>query len=117
MAEAAPASPQNRTVLATRDVLPRLEDFSPHLNEGFLVRLDAAELRLELVEARDFGSGERLEGRGRGFWLVFRGPRGSVMPQRTYRLEHPALGGLDVFLVPIGLDTRGMYYQAVFNRV
>ena len=49
------------------------------------------------------------------FSLVFRGPGGPPLPQRIYRLEHPELGALDVFLVPIGPDAGGMCYEAVFN--
>ena len=54
-------------------------------------------------------------GRRTPFSLVFRGPAGGALPQRIYRLEHPELGSLDVFLVPIGPDAGGMCYEAVFN--
>jgi hypothetical protein len=36
------------------------------------------------------------------------------LPQHIYALEHTSLGKLELFLVPIGPDERGMRYQAVF---
>jgi len=50
------------------------------------------------------------------FMLLFReeGARRAVT-QRIHALEHPVLGTLDIFLVPVGPDAQGMRYQAVFN--
>jgi hypothetical protein len=49
------------------------------------------------------------------FSLMFlaRDPR--VLPQRIYRMEHQELGELAIFLVPVGKDTEGVRYQALFN--
>jgi hypothetical protein len=49
------------------------------------------------------------------FNLHFRGPREMRFAQGMRHLEHPALGGLDIFLVPIGADAAGLLYEAVFN--
>lgn len=49
------------------------------------------------------------------FSLVFLGPPGTVYPQRTYQLEHPRLGSFELFVVPIGADTEGVRYEAVFT--
>jgi hypothetical protein len=46
---------------------------------------------------------------------MFRGPTGPILPQRIYRLRHPVMGELDLFLVPIGPDGEGMRYEAVFT--
>ncbi len=35
--------------------------------------------------------------------------------QRIYRLSHPVLGDLDLFLVPVGKGERGIRYEIVFN--
>jgi hypothetical protein len=35
--------------------------------------------------------------------------------QGTYRLLHPTLGELDLFVVPVGPDARGMCYEITFN--
>jgi len=49
------------------------------------------------------------------FSLHFRGPATPVLPQKIYRLQHPSLGALDIFLVPIRRDASGMTYEAVFT--
>lgn len=51
------------------------------------------------------------------FSLLFRGPADRMLAQATYRLVHPVLGDLDIFLVPIRQDAAGIYYQAIFNRM
>jgi hypothetical protein len=38
-----------------------------------------------------------------------------VLPQRIYHLEHPEVGGFDLFLVPVGPNAQGMQYEAVFT--
>ncbi len=89
-------------------------DFAAHSGSRYLLRFaGAAEpIALELVEV-NAGHGPRRG--GRPFSLVFRGPRNPVLPQAQYRLEHEAMGALDIFLVPIALDAQGLSYEAVFN--
>ncbi len=70
---------------------------------------------LTLVRAYDLG-GARAAGPRRPFSLIFSNPRkDSYLPQRTYSLEHAKLGVLEIFLVPIGPDENGMFYEAVFT--
>lgn len=47
--------------------------------------------------------------------VYFRGPRQPVLPQAIYRMEHDRVEAMDLFLVPIGPDEKGMRYEAVFN--
>ena len=50
------------------------------------------------------------------FTVTFLGPAGDHLPQGLFTLEHPMLGTLTVFLVPIGPDADGRHrYEAVFN--
>jgi hypothetical protein len=35
--------------------------------------------------------------------------------QQVYKLSHPALGELSLFVVPLGPEKGGMLYQVVFN--
>ena len=67
----------------------------------------------ELVEVTAVG--EAAPGGRVPFSLVFRGPPGTVLPQRIYRVDHAELGRLDIFLVPIGADAEGVRYEAVFT--
>jgi hypothetical protein len=68
---------------------------------------------LRLVEAQ--ATGGRAAGMPRDpFRLAFLGPADPILPQRIYRLEHEALGRLDIFLVPIANDAGGTTYEAIF---
>lgn len=57
------------------------------------------------------------------FSVVFHGPLQPAMPQGTYRIEHPLLGTLELFLVPLGPDIppelgqapTALRYEAVFG--
>jgi hypothetical protein len=55
--------------------------------------------------------------RQQSFSLIFRGPRDPTLAQRIHPVEHPTLGTLTIFLVPIGPegDPTELHYQAVFN--
>lgn len=90
------------------------ELFAPHLESPFQVADGAGNAAtFELVEAADHGSTPRHV----AFSLVFRGPPDRFAPQGTYRFAHEGIGALDLFIVPVGRDDRGLYYEACFNRV
>ena len=83
-------------------------DFAPLRHQPFRLTADhAPRLELELVEIAGAG--------GRPFSVLFRGPAEPLLTQRIYRLEHPALGPLDLFLVPVGREPDGLRYEAVFT--
>ena len=102
-------------------------DFSPHLNQPFMMRPPNAEmLELELVSVAELGAPLPADSRfRRAFSLHFLGPLSDrYWPQSTYRVEHPVLGALDVFLVPLGPEptdgkensfARRMRYEAIFG--
>ena len=90
--------------------------FQPHLGESFLLHLDGARppVDMVLVEATELPMASPRPGRA-PFSLVFRGPSAPVYPQHTYRLEHPAIGAFEIFLVPVAADSDGVRYEAVFT--
>lgn len=91
-------------------------DFEPYLNESFTVKLDRSAV-LDLIEITPHGPEPDTEApkeRRRPFSLVFRDRDKTHLPQKIYRLEHDGLGSLEIFLVPIGPDSQGMRYEAVF---
>lgn len=91
-----------------------LETFAPRVGETFA--LDAGELgrvEVELAEATAGGPPREPEVRD-PFSLVFRGPVEPVLEQRTYPIEHPSTGVLEIFIVPIARDAQGTRYEAVF---
>ena len=91
--------------------------FAPHLREVFTVRAtEQIALTLTLSEVTPHGPTPPADGPRRApFALLFHGPPTPILPQRIYRLEHPALGTFDLFLVPLGPDRAGMRYEAVFG--
>ena len=93
--------------------------FTRHVGDVFRLVIDeATTIEARLIEATPSSvasTSATPNGRRVPFSVVFRGPGSPLLPQRIYRLEHPELGALDVFLVPIGQDAGGMVYEAVFN--
>lgn len=94
------------------------EDFRPHVNTKFRVKVDAPRpIELELFEVKGYTPGPHEQARMVRFSLFFYGPDDIYMPQYNYALEHDALGALEIFLVPVGRDERGFLYEAVFNNM
>jgi hypothetical protein len=79
----------------------------------FTAQAGQGSVELKLLEA----SALRPSGVGRGepFSLIFSGSRDALLAQGSYALEHHALPGLEVFIVPIGMSDAGVQYQAIFN--
>lgn len=91
------------------------EAFSPRLKEAFHIVVGDAREPVTLVEATllpqyDYRNKERDS-----FSLVFHSASQAVVPQGIYTLENAAMGRTEIFLVPIGRDSEGISYQAVFN--
>jgi hypothetical protein len=85
--------------------------FAPYVGQPFAV-LPAGldQIDLELVSVTESTPGRRP------FALLFRGPASDIyLRQQTHRLEHPQLGALELFLVPIGPEDGCMRYEAIFN--
>ncbi|MDH3403863.1 MAG: hypothetical protein OES32_02795 [Acidobacteriota bacterium] len=90
------------------------ETFAPHVKQTFRVSADEVAFDTELIEVSALGETVGPEGR-RAFSLVFRGPLDPFIEQRICRIEHEELGVIDLFLVPVGPDEKGMRYEAVFT--
>lgn len=89
------------------------EGFAEHVNTKFRVPLGpSGAVELELTQVVSTLSTPRQE----QFSVFFRGPADVYLPQMTYRMEHDALGPLDLFIVPVGRGPEGFQYEAVFNR-
>lgn len=90
-------------------------DFSPYLNQTFYICPEGMEpFAVELIQAQDSTFASPVTKR-KPFSLIFRGPPEFYVPQRIYKIEHDEMGTLELFIVPIGPDERGMRYQAVFS--
>lgn len=90
--------------------------FEAHQGTPFHIHYGAEsplEATLQEVKRHEKHPGPRTE----PFSLYFRGALRPVLPQGIYRVEHEALGTMEIFLVPVGPDPQrqGMVYEAVFN--
>ena len=92
-----------------------LASFQPLVGQTFGVEITGeSSIQLTLTEA-NLGPWQPPEGSPSAFELMFRGPSDPILPQATYRLTHPELGSLDIFIVPIAHSDERTTYQAVFN--
>jgi hypothetical protein len=90
--------------------------FAPHEGEAFLVSQDGGvAVELMLISVTEFTKGVPSPGERVPFSLLFRGPADRPLSQRIHRLEHPVMGALDLFIVPLGPREGGLVYEAVFN--
>lgn len=69
---------------------------------------------VELVEACSLGTAPTPAGR-LPFTLLFKAEQGPALSQQIYRLSHPALPPMDVFLGPVASAYDGPCYEAVFS--
>lgn len=90
----------------------RIDDFAPHRDAVFETQTSGGAVPLKLVKADPAGASGR---EGGAFSLLFVGPKGASLPQAIYRVKHPALGMMEIFLVPIGPQSEGHGYQAIFT--
>jgi len=87
-------------------------DFEPHVGAIFRLAAGTGDIALKLAEVRRLGQAVR---EGGAFSLTFLSPAGPFLPQAVYPIAHPALGALDIFLVPLGPRDGGIAYEAIFT--
>ena len=91
------------------------EAFEPYLDGTFRVSAgkDLA-FDAQLIEVSPVGETRGPTGR-QAFSVVLRGPENDAPEQAIYQVAHEELGSIELFLVPIGPDDKGMKYEAVFT--
>jgi Domain of unknown function (DUF6916) len=85
--------------------------FTDRIQDAFVLSAPTGTLKLVLTEVEELGQSQHR----RAFALRFLGPPKPILPQAIYRLDHPAMGALEIFLVPLGPKDGGMCYEAVFT--
>jgi hypothetical protein len=91
------------------------QDFAARKGENFNIRLSADIVvnskLVDVTEFKNYSPINRLP-----FSLIFQTVDTlSGFSQGTYEINHPEMGGMDIFLVPIGPDSEGMRYEAIFS--
>jgi hypothetical protein len=91
--------------------------YAARIGETFrLTFQDGTTLGIVLFEVQDLGTRSTPAGPLSTYSLRFRSPgEKRFAAQGTYRVEHDELDAQDIFLVPLGPDSVGMRYVAVFN--
>ncbi len=92
--------------------------FAAYVKSDFRFHVEGRQTKyLRLVKVEDFPVKERLRTVDECFRLAFTAPRGTNLAQKTYGVEHAALGTFALFIVPIGIQYGNEeHYEAVFNR-
>jgi hypothetical protein len=85
----------------------RRSTYLPLVGERFAVAAGASSVALRLDEVR---------GRNHAFALLFHGSPHRRLEQAVRRIAHPAIGAVDLLLVPAGTGRRGQDYEVVVNR-
>ncbi|QUH30320.1 DUF6916 family protein [Vallitalea guaymasensis] len=86
-------------------------DFDTHINTTFNLSKEDTLVDLELIETRDCST-SKIE----SFSLLFKGPVDTLYPQDTYSLDHEKMGELNILIVPVDKNEKGIYYEAIFTR-
>lgn len=85
--------------------------FSQNLDSEFVLEDESLSQELRLIDVSERKVSPPYE----HFSIIFRGGADRELEQGTFHLEHPAMGPLDIFLVPIKRDEQGMFYEAIFT--
>jgi len=86
--------------------------FAERLRETFVLAAGGLTLDLVLFEVEELGMSRPER---QAFSLQFSGPARPVLPQAIYPIANPAMGVIELFLVPLGPRDGGICYQAVFT--
>ena len=87
--------------------------FAACLNQDFEIVFADGTLPVKLSEARPLGV--RPESIREPFALTFVLDRPLRLPQATYKMRHPQLGEMEIFLVQVSADQSSSTLEAVFN--
>jgi hypothetical protein len=92
------------------------DSFAPHEGTEFVVDIvPGGPICLRLQSITRFTVQPHAP-RPEPFSLEFVGPATPLLPQSIYTLEHPDMGRLDLFVVPLGLASGGgVVYEVAFN--
>ena len=89
--------------------------FQPFVGQDFIIRFSKDTiLAAQLQEVLNLPGYSALERKPFSI-LLQTNLKTTYYVQAIYSVEHPALGELSLFLVPLGIKGKGMQYEAVFS--
>jgi hypothetical protein len=90
------------------------DKFAEALGSTFVIKsADGRTLDLELKEVSEI----RERPHQQSFSIVFLVPESFTVEQGLYDIEHESLGGMQLFIVPVGMNDSRMMLEAVFNTL
>lgn len=93
-----------------------VETFEPHVGTSFWVEFpNGGKVELRLTRAAKVMESEAARLPRHPFSLYFIGPKSYLLEQQIYRVTHPEMEALEIFLVPVGADAQAYQYEAVFT--
>jgi hypothetical protein len=111
---ASPAGALSRIAGTTSAPLQR-SLFTPLIGQTFTMSARRDAISVVLSEVADLKPATTANDEDR-FTLVFTAPRRQARPQGTYQLQHPNLGSVALFVVPVDRGASARRYQAIINR-
>ncbi|MEM7031694.1 MAG: hypothetical protein AAF629_19220 [Chloroflexota bacterium] len=92
-------------------------EFTVNLGENDTATLNVVEVKALNTYSRpgDWGESD-IEPERESFTVVLRGSHEQQLEQRMYTIKNKDANLLeDIFLVPISQDSKGVYYELIFN--
>ncbi|RXT04272.1 hypothetical protein [Ammoniphilus sp. CFH 90114] len=90
-----------------------LEKFQKSVGSTYYLELDDTAVEMILHDVRIASIDSIYE----SFSLLFSGPLEVFLPQQLYSFQHPELGVVELFIVPVEKKEDQYEYEAVFNRL
>lgn len=90
-------------------------DFQPQIGKNFLIHFSTDVVtQAQLEKVVDLPAHPNLQ--RRPFSILLQTTQNlQYYPQAIYTIEHSAWGSLQIFLVPVGRNEKGVQYEAVFS--
>lgn len=89
-------------------------DFTPHLNTKFKIHTDA----FGIVDAELIDITGKKSQNQESFSLIFSTSKDKIFEQKIYKINHPKMGDLELFVVPVASHKKDeMHYQVIFSRL
>lgn len=94
--------------------LPKRDDFLKQLNTKFRIFFDGQQpTEVELTEVSDRRQRSKFE----AYSLTFAAPKDFSPQTLLYRVEHDALGAMELFMGPVEETEDRYLFEAVFNQL